>query len=396
MIRNKIIILILLLSNSLLAQNNKYLMAKIEAEQNNYVTAKKLIEEYRQTDYKPAIFLKAKINIELKQYKQALELLNKLKLHYDSEILLLKARANAGLGKDEPAISQLDKYLSSNKKLAEPIIESFAEFQHLKTSDKWKSLWKNDRYSKKENLLNNVLYAIKSNRYAEANDRLDEILIRYKTNAQAHYLKAKLLFIAQKYKEAYKHADKAVANKSKNIQYQLAKAKCLTKMGRSKKALALFNHILQTDSLYLDAYLGRAEAYMNNKEADKAEDDILKYRAYYPNDKSAQLLNAQINTVGGNFLEAISNYGKLISHDQSRPSYFIGRADAYLKTNTYKYAIYDYAMALDLDPGNVYIYKQKAMAHKLAGEMQKACTEWKQAAKLGDVESMSNLKKYCK
>lgn len=78
------------------------------------------------------------------------------------------------------------------------------------------------------------------------------------------------------------------------------------------------------------------------------------------------------------------------------PDYFIGRANSYMATKTYKYAIKDYSMALDLDPKNVDVYKKKAQAHKLAGEMKKACAEWSHAAKLGDIESQDNLKKYCR
>ncbi len=388
----------MLFCGSLTAQSNGYLMSKVAYENNRYLEAQKLVQNYcsQYPDDKRAKLLNAKIDIELQQYGRALRVLAELKPNVAPDILLLKSRANAALGRNVKAVEQLNKYLLSRKKLPEPIIKSYFEFSNLKTTIQWKELWQKERYTNKEQMLNNIFYAIKTAKYEEANDRLDEFLSKYKTNSYAHYLKSDLLYKNKKYREALKHSTKAVDKNAKDISYKALKARCLTKLGKVKKSISLYNEIIKQDTLYLQAYLGRAAAYMGNNEIDKAENDILKYRAYYPNDKNAQLLNAQINAKGGDFLSAIGNYGQLIKSDPSKSAYFIGRADAYFNTKTYKYAIRDYSMALDLDPKNVYVYKQKALIHKKMGDMKKACIEWKYAAQMGDIESMYNLKKYCK
>ncbi len=393
-----IISIFLIISNNTYSQLNKYLLAKVQAENKNYTKAFDLVEDYTEEypEYKPAVFLKAEILLELKQYEDAISELDKLRDSYNNHILLMKARAKAGLAQNKEAIEILDKYLQSTKKSPEPIICSYPEFEQLKNENDWKNLWKKERYTKKEQLLNNILYAIKTKKYQEAHDRLNAFLDKYKTNAEAHSMKASLLFMDKKYQEALKHAEKACEKDAKNSDFKVLKANILTKINKAKKAISIYREVINKDSLYLSAYLGRAEAYFVNEEYEKADEDILKYCSYYTDDKDAQKLKADIDAANGDFLSSISSYGKLIKSSPGKVEYFVGRANAYMKTKTYKYAIRDYSMALDLNPRNIYVYKQKAKAHKMLGEMEKACYEWKHAAKLGDIESMDNLNKYCK
>ncbi len=392
-----IIAIIIFFYSQSYAQSNKFVMAKIAFDNKNYEKAEILVDDYCQKyeNDKKAIFLRSNIKLELKKYEKALANLSKLKPNFAPNILLLKARANAGLNNNDLAIKQLDEYLSSRKKEPEPIIMSYPEFAKLKKTEEWTQIWKNERYSRKEQSLNNVFYALKTKKYAEANDRLDEFLSKYKTHSYAHYLKSKLLYKDKKYREALKHAEQSVEKDDKSIEYKQLKAKCLTKLKKTRKAIALFNVIIAKDSVYLQAYKGRAEAYMNSNEHEKAENDIAKYRKYYPDEIEAKLLNAKINDKGGDYLGAIKNYGQLIKENPAEAEYFIGRADAYLKTKTYKYALRDYSMALDINPKKIYAYKQKALIYKQLGNTKKACSEWKYAAQMGDMKSIDNLKKYC-
>ncbi len=393
-----IVILLLAFPLNLFSQGNLYLKAKIAADNNSFIEATQYIKSYliEFPDDKRATFLNAKLSIETKNFTTAINELNKLKERYHDDIPLMLARANAGLGKNELAFEQLENYLQSTNKYPEPVIKSFPEFQNFKQSEEWKKLWENDRYSKKEVLLNNAIYAIKSGKYEEANERLDELLSRYSRSDKGYYLKAKLLYQNKDYSKALSTIEKAIELEPNTVDYQCFEAGCFTKLGKAKKAVVKYNEILRDDSVSLPAYLGRAEAYLRSGDFENALKDIEYYRTYYPSDNQAQLLYAEISSMDGDFLSAISTYGKLIKSDPSKPDYFIGRANSYMATKTYKYAIKDYSMALDLDPKNIEVYKKKAQAHKLAGEMKKACAAWTYAAKLGDIESQDNLKKYCR
>jgi len=393
-----IIVALFFLPLDLLSQGNLYLEAKVASESNLHEKAVQLLNNYL-TKYPKsshAIFLRAQSNLELSNYQKVIDDIRLLKTTYHKDILLMQARSNSGLGKKDLSIEQLDKYLQSTKKIPAPVIQSYAEFQQLKQTDHWKSLWANERYTKKEQLLNNAIYAIKSERYAEAEDRLNELINRYSRSHKALYLRGKLLFEKKDYAGALKDFENAVKLEDDELEYQCALAQCYAKLKRGKKAVQKFKEVISEDTLFIAAYLGRAEAYLVSNDYENAEEDIAKYRFYYPSNLEAQYLNAAINVKTGDFLSAISTYGKLIKSDASKTEYFVGRAKSYMATKTYKYAIKDFSMALDLDPKNIEVYKLKALAHKDNGEIEKACIEWKYAAKLGDVDSMDNLKKYCK
>jgi predicted Zn-dependent protease len=153
---------------------------------------------------------------------------------------------------------------------------------------------------------------------------------------------------------------------------------------------------LTKDSLIISAWLLRAEINFELANDEDASTELSKYLQYYPDNTIAQYLNAQINARRGDLLNAIAEFGRLIKLNPANPDYFIGRADAYFKTKTYTYAIKDYAMALDLDPKNIEVYKMKAKAHQLAGDLKGACINWQHAVRLGDIESRGFLQKYCK
>jgi tetratricopeptide (TPR) repeat protein len=379
-------------------QTNAFLNAKLAYEKMQFGQCLGFLNQYISDfpKYENAVLLRAKTYLELKSYQLALEDISKLKVSSNNEIYLLLSRAYAGASKNELAIEYLSKYLASNTKLPEPIIKSFPEFKALKLNEGWISLWRTIRYTNKEILINNAIYAIKSGNYAEAADRLDECLAKYPRSAEAFFLRGNVYYNSKDYKAAWDSYENALQIEPKFQECILAKANCGNRLGKYKTSLDLFNSIIQSDSLTISAYPGRAESFVELGNLEQAKSDISKYREYYPENADNQLLEAYIDTKSGDFLSAIANYSKLIKSNPAKPEYFINRANAYMHTKTYKYAIKDYSMALDLEPRNIEVYKSKAKAHQLAGELTQACFEWQHAAKLGDIESMDNLYKYCK
>lgn len=393
-----VLFLVLLLCFNMQAQNNLIVKAKIAFENKEFEIAEENLESFiiKYPKNKQAILLLAKTNIELGDYNQAVSYLKEIKTTFHNSVILLEARANAGLGNNDVALIQLDSYLKSNKKISEKEIFNIKEFAQLKKLPRWNIIWEKDRYSNKEKMLINIEYAIKTGKFDEANERLDIFLSKYKRNSKAYYLKAELLYDMKNFKESAKMIQEAIELDSKKLDYKLTGANCLMKLKKSKKAILEYTEILKKDSSIIEANLGRAEAYLNDSKYEEAENDISLYRSYYPKSYQARALHATINNKSGDYLGAISKYGKLIKLNPSKEKYFIGRANSYMETKTYKYAIKDYAMALDLNPKNIEIYKKKALAHKMLGEDAKACAEWKHAAKLGDIDSMEMLYKHCK
>jgi len=379
-------------------QTNSFINARVAFDKKQYLEAVELLNQHLliYPKHVKSLKLQAESYIQLKNYELTIENLSKIKITEFDDIDLLYARAYVGIQKYDMAIESLNKYLSTNTKLPEPEILSFPEFQTLKTSEAWKNLWKSDKYSSKEIILNNAKYAIKSGNIAEATDRLEEYLLKYTRSVEAYYLRGKIYYDNKEYKSALDCFEKALNIEPKNEDCLIALAKCNNKLGRYKPALESINLLIKSDSLIINAFFVRAETLVGLGENEKAKADMVKYRSYYPDNEESRYLEASIDTKSGDFLNAISNYGQLIKSNPANPEYFIGRANAYMVTKTYKYAIKDYSMALDLNPKNVQVFKMKAKAHQIVGEMTQACYEWQHAADLGDVESMDNLHKYCK
>ena len=325
---------ILLLQGIVTGQSNAFLNAQVAFEKKQYKEAVEYLNMHISAypKYYNSILLRVKSLLELGNYQLALEDISKLKVASNDEFYLLSARALAGVGKIDPALEQLDKYLGTSTKLPEPVIKSCKEFQTLKSTEKWLALWKTERYSNKEIILNNAKYAIQSGNYAEAADRLDEYLLKYTRSAEAYYLRGNIHFQSKEYKSAFELYENALKLEPKFQECILAQAHCENKLGKYKTALNLFNSVLSTDSLCIQAFFGRAESLVETGSFEEAKSDIAKYRTYYPENLDAQFLEAYIDTKNGDFLNAIANYGKLIIAKPEKPEYFIARANSYMVT----------------------------------------------------------------
>jgi tetratricopeptide (TPR) repeat protein len=209
-------------------------------------------------------------------------------------------------------------------------------------------------------------------------------------------MKAQISASHDNYKDAFNYIDKAVSLSHNNEKYLKARAGIEYYLKKYNKALTDYNFVLQKDSLDLQVYFQRAQVYSALGLHDKALNDIEKYLLYYPEDETALLRYAKILTAGKDYLTAIRTYGKLIEKYPDKSEYLKLRADTYMKTHTYNYAIKDYSMALDLYPRDADIYYQKGMAHFHLKQMHEACAAWKRAQKYGNNKCDRLLYRYCK
>ena len=66
-----------------------------------------------------------------------------------------------------------------------------------------------------------------------------------------------------------------------------------------------------------------------------------------------------------------------------------------MKAHTYRYAIYDYGMALDLDPSNGDVYYRRGEAYLKTGDRESACFDFDRALHYGKKKAILYLQKYC-
>ncbi|HEY4062717.1 MAG TPA: tetratricopeptide repeat protein [Puia sp.] len=91
---------------------------------------------------------------------------------------------------------------------------------------------------------------------------------------------------------------------------------------------------------------------------------------------------------------AINDYTQAIALTTKQPWVFFNRANAWYLTGNYQNAIADYTRAINLDPKPPIYWNYRGDASRKAGKLS-YCSDYEQAAQLGDSEGQQNLKKYC-
>ena len=379
------------------AQKNDYLLGEIDYNNGLYNSAISCFDKYigDGKNYDKAFILRGKAKINIRGYGAGIEDIARVDIKQFPEMNLCLARAYAGLNQEESAIGYLKKYLKLKYKLPEEKIIDFPEFANIADSKKWELLWEQKWYTKKERLLHDAEYELNMKSYRAAESLLNKYVLTYKANPRVFYLKAGLAARNDNYKDAVSYLDKAIEVDS-NVDYLVKKAQAEFHLKKYKKALKTCNDAYINDSLNLEIPYVRSIIYSLLNEHDLATADIRKYLYYYPDNVGGLERYAKISTQAGDFLSAIRIYGKLIKQDQSKPEYFKERANCYMATHTYRYAIKDYSMALDLYPQDAEVCFRKGNAHFKLEEIQKACSEWKHAYKYGSMESAKLIYKYCR
>ncbi|KIH88664.1 protein phosphatase 5 [Sporothrix brasiliensis 5110] len=90
---------------------------------------------------------------------------------------------------------------------------------------------------------------------------------------------------------------------------------------------------------------------------------------------------------------AIDHYTQAIELDHGEPTYFANRAQAYLKTEAYGYAIADATKAIELDPNFVKAYYRRALASAAILKPKDALQDFRMCVKLnpGNVDAKAKL-----
>ncbi|CAK7217909.1 Palmitoyl-protein thioesterase 1 [Sporothrix bragantina] len=89
---------------------------------------------------------------------------------------------------------------------------------------------------------------------------------------------------------------------------------------------------------------------------------------------------------------AIELYSKAIDLDDSEPTYFANRAQAYLKTEAYGYAIADATKAIELDPKFVKAYYRRALASAAILKPKDALQDFRTCVKLNPANQDAKVK----
>lgn len=391
-------ILFLLLPAVLLSQNqDPFLSGKAEMVKGNYNNAIRVFTSGLSTDKASADLL---LNLgqsyyEISDYHKAIHyfiLADEKKKNISS---LWLAKAYALSGQYDSSIINLSAHLSSPYKVPESVIKLDPAFRNIENSLSWKDLWKQEWYDEFENLLSEISYLSNHKEYIEALDLIDQNIAKYTRRHQMYAARGKVFLALGNFNSAVSAYSQAIEISGTQCDYYIERARAYSLLKKYDLAVSDLTRALNMQPDHFNLYIERSRLYNNLSKYEPAINDISFYLSFFPDDVEAMYECGQIYYNKGNYLKSIEWFNKCLSIDQSKTYFYNARGAAYLKTRTFKFAMQDFGMALDLDPGNSEAYFNKGMARFYLNDTEGACYDWQKAARLGSKEAIEMINSHC-
>lgn len=305
------------------------------------------------------------------------------------------ARCYAAKDDVEKTIEYLKIHLNSRYRLPMNVIKLDKNFHHIHKNPQWLELWKKDWHTDYEMKISDASYELNYNNYSEAFTILDNILSKSKQRHEAYFVRGQVYEARDDLKNALKDYDKAVEIRKYERPYREKRAEVLLKMGKFRKARNDYDELIRQYPYQIDYYLKRAEALTGLDEYEEALRDIQLYLSIVEQSKEGKYLCGMIYYEQGDYFDALKYFNAIVDQHTTEAKYFIARGNTYFKTQTYKYAIKDYTMALDISPREGEVYYNRGIARQQTGDIKGACHDWKRALQYGFMQADEKLREFC-
>ena len=305
------------------------------------------------------------------------------------------AKNYALIGNEKKSIEYLTIHLKSKYRIPQSHIMFDEAFSDLQYAKEWEKLWKNNWYTKYEDQLDEAEYLLKSKNYDEALEFLDNTISGKSRDHELLSLRARVFIALNDYRNALTDYDEAILLSKRNHEYYAERARILYKIKKYKKSSGDYSRAIELNPYDLKLNYERAVVNYELKNYEDAIKDITYYLGYFEKDEDAIFLCGKIHYENEDYLKALEYFNKNLELNTGNTEYFTARANTYLKTGTFQYAINDYSMALDLDPKDEQVYFNRGIARLSTGNLKEACFDWEQAKKYGHLNIDEYLKKYC-
>jgi len=393
------ILLIITIISGLKAKNldSLEIMAYVEFKKNNFKSAADLFSELLKdkqgtTEY---IYKQAECFYFLNDIENAKKLFleaNKndkaLASLYLTKIYILEENY-------DEAFNLLEEHLNSKYRLAQSKIKLDTDLKKLQSFDRWNNLWKNDYYTSRDELINEVNYLKKYRKYEEALDLLNEQFNKGCKSYKLFALKGDILFDMEQYHLAINEYSQAIKSTKRFPEYFIKRAESYFNLQELQKAENDYLYIIDKNPAEVQYYRRLAQIALKQKHYSKANNYMNNYLKYYSDDTDALFEFGTIYYESGSYFNALKYYNKVLKLNQDNEDYYIARGKTYLKTNTWKFAENDFSMALDLNPNNSNIYLNRGIARQKQGKIKEACYDWEKSATLGNKQAVVYLSDYC-
>ncbi len=309
---------------------------------------------------------------------------------------LMLARAYAKLGNAQKAVEIITEHIKSKYRKPEKNIRYLIEFANIDKTPEWQAFIRSDLSKRYESEMAEAYFEMSLNNKEKAILILDNLIARNDRIHRAYYLKGKVLIATKDYHEAKKNFEKALSLNKNNNEYRIEYARACALEGDDSKAFAVFSELIIKQPYKANLYFERSKVAERLNLHDIALNDLQVFTDAAPKSIAAELMKGKIYAKNNNNFKAIRCFNAVLKETEPTESLFLARADAYVKTKTYKMAIHDYSMALDLVPNNGKTYYKRANIHFQIGDNEKACYDLGKALHFGYVKARIKIMQNCK
>ncbi len=314
-------------------------------------------------------------------------------VHFSGEYGL--SRVYAIKGDAATSLYHLEICMKSPFRKSEKEIMLDPAFSKIENSQLWRQFWQKSWYTDIETKISEIEFYVSAGKTQDAAAILSEIEKSYNENENVNYASALINLSAGKYPDAIKAILKLLDSDPDSEKYLRLLARAQTGSSNFAGASLTYTKLINNEVLDAELFIKRAECFRKTGETVKALEDIEKYLSVYPDDKPALSLAGRIQSATGDNLKALQYFSENIRIHPNDPECYNDRANTYMLSKSYDWAIKDYSMSLDLNPANSEVWLNKGVALLGTGNSEDACHDFRQSFALGNKKATDYVSRYC-
>lgn len=305
------------------------------------------------------------------------------------------AKVYAIKGDAATSVYHLELVMKSAFRKSEKEIMLDPAFGRIENRPEWRQFWKKNWYSLQEEKLSEIEYYASTGNIENASALLNDLTRTYPGSEKTLYATSLVDLSAGRYTSAVRILSGLLSADPGNEKYLRSLARAQEALGNPAGASLTYTKLLDLYVADASLLLLRAECFRKTGETEKALADAGRYLAYYPQDKYALSLAGRLSATNGDNIKALRYFTENLRNNPNDPQCYIDRANAYLSARSWEWAVKDYSMALDLDPGNSDTWLNKGIALINLGNTGDACFDFKKSFSMGNKRATDYISKHC-
>jgi tetratricopeptide (TPR) repeat protein len=191
-------------------------------------------------------------------------------------------------------------------------------------------------------------------------------------------------FSQKNYNAAIQSYSAAIRVDNNNVRALNGRARAYLEMGEPDKALPDFNVVLRIDPSNVDAYANRGSAYYKKKMYDAAILDLTRAINLSPKFVWAYNKRGLCYYFSNDFYKAINDFTVCIDMEKILEDAYPFRANAYVKTDKLDSAIHDFDIAVDLFPQSKSILNDRGLCLNKMGLYKESVSDFNKCIELDE------------